>query len=150
MKKSSLQSVHALEIPTNALSLLVPSACVAEVGAVMAIKPLPGSPSWVLGVVGWRSRPVPVVSIEGLMGGKVMPAGSRSKIIILYPLPGRPASAFFGILAASEPQSRTIDSSALENSAELDNPFIAAALKLDRGVVGIPDFDALKKAFYPA
>jgi hypothetical protein len=84
------------------------------------------------------------------MGGKVMPPGARSKIIILYPLPGRPASDFFGILAASEPQSHTIDSSALENTAELDNPYIAAALKLERGVVGIPDFDAMKKVFYPA
>lgn len=150
MKETTLQPVHALEIPTSTLSLLLPSACIAEVSSVVPIAPIPRSPAWVLGVIGWRSKPVTVISMEALVSGGAAPTGRGSKIVILYPLPGRPANDFFGILASAEPQSHTIDSSMVGDSADLPgNPFIAAAIRLEHGVVGIPDLEALSRAFYP-
>ena len=146
----TLQPVHTLEIPTQTLSLLIPSACIAEVCSVIPVKPLPHSPHWVLGVIGWRSRPVTVISVEALVSGGKAPRGVQSKIVILYPLPGRMATDFFGIMASGEPQSHTIDNSMLADSVDLPgNPFVAAAIRLERGVAGIPDFEALKRMFYP-
>jgi chemotaxis signal transduction protein len=150
MKETKHSPIHALEIPTGMLPLLVPSACVAEVATLVPIESVPRSPAWMMGVVGWRSKPVSVVSIEVLMGGTPGKIGARSKIIVFYPLPGRPPTDFFGIVAASDPQSRTVDSTVVADTKDITpNAFIASYVRLERGIVGIPDFDALKRAFYP-
>ena len=62
--------VHALEISTDNLPLLLPSACLAEVVALPRLTHVPQAPPWLLGVFGWRLRPVPVVSYDMLAGGE--------------------------------------------------------------------------------
>ncbi len=146
----TLQPVHALEIPMQTLSLLVPSACIAEVTSVVPITPLPRSPAWVLGVIGWRSRPVTMISMEALISGGAAPVVQGKKMVILYPLPGHASIDFFGFLTSAEPQSHTIDSAMAAESADLPgNPFFAAAIRLERGVAGIPDYEALGRVLYP-
>ena len=147
---ATLQPVHALEIPMRTLSLLVPSACIAEVSSIVPITRVPRSPAWVLGVVGWRSRPVTILSMEAPISGGAPPPVKATKMVILYPLPGRASTDFFGFLTSAEPQSHTIDSAMAADSADLPgNPFFAAAIRLERGVAGIPDFEALGRALYP-
>lgn len=147
---ATLQPVHALEIPMRTLSLLVPSACIAEVSSIVPITRVPRSPPWVLGVIGWRSRPVTIISMEALMSGGAPPSVKATKMVILYPLPGRASTDFFGFLTSAEPQSHTIDSAMAADSADLPgNPYLAAAIRLERGVAGIPDFEALGRALYP-
>ena len=148
--QAALQPVHALEMPMHTLTLLVPSACIAEVSSVVPITRLPRSPVWVLGVVGWRSRPVTIISMEALVSGGKPPTGKGTKMVILYPLPGRALTDFFGFVTSAEPQSHTIDSAMAAESADLTgNPYLAAAIRLERGVAGIPDFEALGRALYP-
>ena len=150
MTEVALQPVHALEIPMQTLSLLVPSACIAEVTSVVRITRLPRSPAWVLGVIGWRSRPVTMISMEALISGGAPPAVQGKKMVILYPLPGRALIDFFGFVTSAEPQSHTIDSAMAADSADLPgNPFFAAAIRLERGVAGIPDFEAIARTLYP-
>ncbi len=150
MTEVALQPVHALEIPMQTLSLLVPSACIAEVTSVLPITRLPRSPAWVLGVIGWRSRPVTIISMDALVSSSAPPPVPGVKMVILYPLPGRASTDFFGFVAAAEPQSHTIDSAMAADSADLPgNPFFAAAIRLARGVAGIPDYEALGRALYP-
>ncbi len=163
MSSVDLQPVHALEVPTRAVSLLVPSACVAEVVSPTALVSVPLSPEWVVGVMGWRLRPVPVISIEHLMGRGSSASGmeradarlearrrNAGKIVVFYPLPGRKPWEFFGIIAAAEPQSRVVDSNALAESVDVPgNIYIASALRLGDSILSIPDMDALSAAFYP-
>ena len=68
--------VHALEVPTDNLPLLLPSACMAEVVALPRLARVPHAPSWLLGVLGWRLRPVPVISYDILVGEQ----GSRAAL----------------------------------------------------------------------
>ena len=102
MSSVELQPVHALEVPTRVLPLLVPSACVAEVVSQTVLAPVPLSAEWVVGVMGWRMRPLPVISIEILMGRGASAAGidhadtrletrrrNTGKVVVFYPLPGR-------------------------------------------------------------
>jgi len=82
------------------------------------------------------------------------PIGTRrrnaGKVVVFYPLPGRQPWEFFGIIAAAEPQSRVVDSTALASTADVpDSVFIASALRLGDSVLGIPDMDALAAALYP-
>ena len=144
------EPVHALEVPTDNLPLLLPSACMAEVVALPALTRVPQAPPWLLGVIGWRLRPVPVISYDMLLGGEWHTPGARARIVVLYPLPGRQAWEFVGILSVSEPQSRIIDGGVAPAALEDSFHYIAAALKFDERTVGVPDFAALAKVLYPS
>ena len=143
------EPVHALEVPTDNLPLLLPSACMDEVVALPDLAPIPQAPPWLLGVLGWRLRPVPVISYDMLMGGEWHTPGARARIVVLYPLPGRQPWEFVGILSTSEPQSRIIDGGVAPAALEEGFRYIAAALKFDERTVGVPDFAALAKVLYP-
>lgn len=150
MSNASKDSVHALEIPNHTMPLLLPSACMAEVVALTRLTRVPHAPPWVLGVLGWRLRPVPVISYDILATGEGYTPGPRSRVVVLYPLPGREPWEFLGIQASAEPQSRQIDSSAMAVAVEDSFPCIATALRIDDRLLGIPDFDALARMMYPA
>jgi chemotaxis signal transduction protein len=150
MAKVAAHTVHALEIPTAAMNLLLPSACVAEVVPAIGLAPVPFSESWVMGLASWRLRPVPVVSMEVLMGKPAPAMGARSRMVVLYPLPGRKPTEFIGILAAGEPMSRVIDASAIAMKPAGGNPpGIALCTRVGERELAIPDYDLLKKLFYP-
>lgn len=152
MRRQSAERLHVLEIPLTGLSLLLPSANIAEVVGQSELTPVPFAPPWLIGVVGWRTLAIPIVAPETLLGGRagaVMPA---SKIVILYPLAGRRDWEFVGILSASEPRPRAIEGAGLVTAEAADLPntaYIAAGFKVDGRLLAIPDLEALKKAFYP-
>ncbi len=149
---SANDRIHSLEIPLQGVTLLVPSAAIAEVTNPTALHPVPGAPPWLLGVMGWRAQPVPVVSFEGLIGQSMPSVSAGSKIVIFYPLPGPRDWEFYGILSLAEPRPQPITSDSLEaeDPARLpDTPFIAAGVRVKGRLLFIPDFDALRQAFYP-
>lgn len=149
MKPVIQDRIHTLIIPLANSSLLVPSALIAEVVNVAELSPVPLSEKWMLGLLNWRARPVPVVSFDFLMGAGLQLAGPRSKIVVFYPLPGRKPWEFFGALTSGEPQPRSFsDAAALNNTLENDNPYAAVTIRLEASVVCIPDLDALRAVFY--
>lgn len=144
------ERIHTLEIPLSGGSLLVPSAAVAEVMNPLPLIPVPGAPPWVLGAMGWRSHPVPVVSFEGLLGQPVPGITSLSKLVVFYPLAGPRNWEFYALLAAFEPRPQPVANIEAEDPARLpDTPFIAAGVKVKDRVLFIPDFEGLRSAFYP-
>jgi chemosensory pili system protein ChpC len=146
------QSIHLIEIPTDKLPLLVPSATIAEVINVGELSPLPLAQPWALGVTGWRTKVVIVVSFEALLAGTITTPRPRSKIIVFYPLPGANDGDFFGVLSTREPQPHVIDNNTdlVPNAAgAVESDYIAATVKLREKTLLIPDMDALKAMFYP-
>lgn len=142
--------IHTLVLPLSAYSLLIPSALIAEVVNVVELGSLPLAPPWQRGLMNWRSRPVPVISFDHLLGNGTPPVTPRSKIVVFYPLEGRNPWEFFGIVSSAEPQPRTFhDAEALANVVENNSPYIAMAIQLDKLQVGIPDLAALKDLFFP-
>jgi len=140
--------VHALLLPVGDRYLLVPSALVAEVGLLSDIVPLPLSPSFVLGVMNWRSRPVPLCDLARFWGSPLTP-GAKSRAVVFYPLPGRKPHEFFALLTSSEPQSRTIDTpGVLLTDEDAVHPYLAVSLDIDGKRVGIPDLPSLTELFY--
>src|SRR5688500_5074016 len=128
MARQAGDQIHALAIPTRAGSLLVPSATIAEVVNVSALTPLPLSPGWVMGAIGWRSLAVTVVSFEALLGGAATAPVAGSKVVVFYPLAGRPQTEFFAVLSSAEPRPQPLDNSAISVSPNelLQSPFVAA------------------------
>jgi len=143
--------LHALEVPLEGMTLLVPSASVAEVVNPSSLTAVPFSEPWLLGVVGWRTLAVPVVSFEALLGAPVPAGHAGGKILIFYPMNGRKDWEFYGVLATAEPRPQALDGSQpVVSEAELPNSsYIASGLKIANHSMFIPDLDALKKAFYP-
>ena len=140
--------VHALLLPVCDRYLLVPSALVAEVGVVEALTPLPLSAPWVQGVMSWRSQPFVVCDLGRFWGPPAI-VGPKSRVAVLYPLPGRAPTEFFAILTNAEPQSRTIETpSVLLTDEDAVHPYIAVSLDIDGKRAGIPDLAGLKELFY--
>ncbi len=149
MKPAAHNPVHALEVPNHALPLLIPSACMAEVVPCTDLATVPQAPTWLFGVLGWRMRPVPVISYEALAGGDPVAPGPRSRVVVLYPLPGREPWEFLGVVSSSEPQSRLITADAAPVAVQDAYPCIAGGLRFNDRIVGIPDFAALARMLYP-
>lgn len=140
--------IHGLLLPVGDRFLLVPSALVAEISVLTKLTPLPLSPNWVLGVMSWRSRPVPVCDLARFWGPPVTP-GEKSRLVVFYPLPGRKPTEFFALITSAEPQPRTVDTPAiLLTDDDAVHPYLAVSLDLDAKRAGIPDIEALKGLFY--
>jgi len=151
MARAPRDQIHALAIPTRVGALLVPSATIAEVVNVPALTPIPLAPAWLLGAIGWRTLAVPVISIDALFGKAPVLPGTLSKAVVFYPLSGRFQWEYFALLSSAEPRPQPVDASAVSMAAsELpSSPYVAAGVKIGGQPLWIPDFEALKQAFYP-
>lgn len=150
MRSQVQERIHTLTIPLMDFALLVPSALVAEVVHAAELVSIPYSENWVLGLLSWRARPVPIISFDSLLGADLYVPNVQSKIVIFYPLPKRKAWDFFGVMTTGEPQPQTFsDPRELKTTAENASPYLAATVRLERGVTGIPDMEALRRLFYP-
>jgi len=152
VNRPATERIHTVEIPITGMSLLVPSASIAEVANVPVLTPVPFSANWLLGALPWRQQALPVVSYEALIGQPPSTVGTGSKVVVFYPLGGRKEWEFFGLLSAFEPRPHAVDTNN-SNAADPDDlpasPFIAGGIKLADRIMAIPNMDALKQAFYP-
>lgn len=152
MKKSGTgPRLHSLEVPLEGSTLLVPSAAVAEVINMQNLAPVPFGQPWLHGAIGWRTLAVPVISFETLLGASARAASASGKLVIFYPLAGRKDWEFFAMFATGEPRPQLLDGSqpVAESSQLPSSPYIAAGLKVDGRLMLIPDFEQMKKVFYP-
>ncbi len=144
--------MHLLEIPLSRFPLLVPSATIAEVVSLTPLATVPCGPAWVLGALGWRNQAVPVISFEALLAGTSPERGSRDKVVVFYPLPGRSDTEFFGVVSVREPQPHLIvegNELVASRAGAVESPYVGATVNLGAATLLIPDFEALKTVFYP-
>lgn len=101
---AATEELYSLLIPLADDRLIVPRACVAEVVRFTAPEKEPGAHDWMMGVVNWSGRQLPVVSFEGALGkDKPVPTG-RTRIVVFYASTGQLKSGFFGVLTQGFPQ----------------------------------------------
>jgi len=101
---SENEELYSLLIPLAEERLIVPRACVAEVVRFSAPEKEAGSHDWMMGIVNWSGRQLPVVSFEGALGKeKPVPTG-RTRIVVFYAGAGKLKSGFFGVLTQGFPQ----------------------------------------------
>lgn len=145
-----MAGVQAVIVPTGIAALVVPSATVAEiVSNPPDVKPLPAVEPWVTGYFRWRNYPVTLVSFERLAAGWETVRFHR--VCVFYPLPGREPFDYFALGMSGEPRSLEIPDSAgaVSIPAPAASRFAAGAVTLDDRTLVIPDFEAMKAAFYP-
>ena len=98
------EELYSLLIPLAEDRLIVPSACVAEVVRFTAPEKEAGAHDWMMGVVTWNGRELPVVSFEGALGKEKPAATGRTRIVVFYASSGALKSGFFGVLTQGFPQ----------------------------------------------
>ena len=98
------EELYSLLIPLSEDRLIVPRACVAEVVRFTAPEKEAGAHDWMMGIVNWSGRQLPVVSFEGALGKEKPVATGRTRIVVFYSSTGQLKSGYFGILTQGFPQ----------------------------------------------
>ena len=102
-EEAVVSEVRCVLIPLRASRLLLPNVVVAEVMNYQKPESRENTPDWFMGVMAWRGTSVPVVSIEGLMGGTVAEPGYRGRTIVTNTLNGNKAIPHIGLVSKSIP-----------------------------------------------
>lgn len=98
------EELYSLLIPLADDRLIVPRACVAEVVRFTSPEKEAGAHDWMMGMVSWNGRDIPVVSFEGALGKDKPAATGRTRIVVFYASTGQLKPGFFGVLTQGFPQ----------------------------------------------
>lgn len=98
------EELYSLLIPLADDRLIVPRACVAEVVRFTSPEKEAGAHDWMMGMVSWNGRDIPVVSFEGALGKDKPAATGRTRIVVFYTSTGQLKPGFFGVLTQGFPQ----------------------------------------------
>ena len=98
------EELYSLLVPLAEDRLIVPRACVAEVVRYSKPTELPGSGDWMLGMVNWNGRELPVISFEGTIGKEIPALTGRTRVVVFYSSTGTLKSGFFGVITQGFPQ----------------------------------------------
>jgi chemosensory pili system protein ChpC len=147
MSQVEVREVRCVLIPLATSRLLLPNAVVAEVMDYQAPVPRDRMPDWYLGDLVWRGTSVPMVSIEGMLGGSVGVPGQRSRTLVLNTLNGNHELTHIGMIAQALP---TLVRVTLENleSAKIRSdlgPLIDQPVTVNNSLALIPDLDVLER-----
>ncbi len=137
--------VHCMLLPTEPVSLLVPSACIAEVIASPVLEGLVNEAEYLAGVMVWHEQRIPVISWEALHPGAVPDTERRAKAAVMNPMPGTAGSGYWAIHCYGDIQAAAIHqhTASCESPAGLDERYIAMTVKLGDELAVIPDMGAL-------
>lgn len=139
--------IYCLLVPLAEGRLLIPRTCVAEVVGYQVPGEMGGAPPWYLGVVSWNGRQLPLVSFEGLCGQPIVPASSRTRIVLLHALGSRLDAGTFGLVSQGFPQLLRINADVIRPDL-LPNqmerwPVLCRARMLNDAPL-IPDFERIE------
>ncbi len=140
-------SVRSQIIPISGGHLVLPNTAVAEVIVYSEPAPVADGPEWLLGLLNWRERDVPLLSFEALSGQPKPAAPLRAKIVVLNALGGNPDLNFFAVLVHGIPQLANIDErriTAIDYTPDADS-VIASRVVVDGETAVIPDLDAIEQ-----
>lgn len=139
--------VRSFTLPLNNLALLVPSTVVAEVLDYRESEPAPHMPEWLLGMLSWRGRNVPLFCFEKLLGQEQAPRREGARYVICNTLNGSNRIPFFGIQIEGMPQLRMVTNDMLTMDSESadEQTAVQAYLRLQGERVILPDFDEIEE-----
>ena len=141
---NSGERVRSLWVPLREMNLLLPNKAVAEIGSYRAPRAMPDTPKWLLGMVTWREREIPVISLESVCGlaGPSSPVFSRLMIVNSV-RPGSPVE-YYGIVTAGLPRLIQFGSDTADRVEVCDGEGLHSVAHVGDELAGIPDLDCLQ------
>ncbi|MEM7765557.1 MAG: chemotaxis protein CheW [Pseudomonadota bacterium] len=99
-----VEELYSLLVPLADDRLIVPRACVAEVVRLSRPEPVAGGPDWLVGMLDWNGRSVPVVSFEAMLGRGLAESSARTRVVVFYAVNNDLKGGFYGVLTQGFPQ----------------------------------------------
>jgi len=140
------REIRGVMIPVTGGRVLLPNATVAEVITYTIPEPVPGSPPWLLGRLGWRGWRLPLFSFPMLAGHVSEESTRNARVTVLKSLGGGSKMPFLAMLAQGFPRLTTITSELLittGDNSELGAGVHSEVLVHDDHAV-IPDLGAIE------
>lgn len=139
-------AVYSLLIPLDGYTLLLPNTAVAEVLSYQRPDAALAAPEWLLGMLLWRERRIPMISFEAASGGRPARPHRRSRIVVLNTLSGNPDMPYIAVLTQGIPQLRALGENAVEREEGEASASVACRVRLGgREPALIPDLDELER-----
>jgi chemosensory pili system protein ChpC len=142
------EELYSLLVPLANDRLIVPRACVAEVVRFSKPEQESGAHDWMLGIVNWNGRQLPVVSFEGSIGKDVPAATGRTRIVVFASTTGKLRSGYFGLITQGFPQLVRVNRDVLKLDATEGWPEgapILCRVKMINEYPLIPDLEKLER-----
>ncbi len=140
-------SVRSLLIPLSGMTLILPNTAVAEVADYQPPHRSPDAPGWLLGIMPWRGRSVPLLAFEHFVGLSPGVGGVHARAVICNTLNGNAHMPFIAVLAQGIPRLQEVKAEALEEveKGEGDAMAVAARVRIAGQEGVIPDLDVLER-----
>ena len=140
-------SVRSLLIPLSGMMLVLPNTAVAEVADYQEPHRTPDAPGWLLGIMPWRGRAVPLLAFEQFVGLSAGAGGVHARAVICNTLNGNSHMPFIAVLAQGIPRLLEVKADMLElgEKGEGDSMAVAARVQLAGQEGVIPDLDVLER-----
>ncbi len=139
--------VRSFTLPLNQMKLLLPSTLIAEVLEYKEVEPAGHMPEWLLGMLQWRGRSVPLFSMEKLLGQEQANRSERTRHVVCNTLSGSPRIPFLAIQIEGMPQLHMVTNEMLAEDKEVmeKQPGVQGRFQLQGEKVLVPDLDAMEK-----
>jgi len=139
-------TVRCLVLPLHGLSLLVPNTIVAEVIDYKPSESAGHMPEWMVGMLSWRGRNVPVVSFERLLGQEAATYHEGRRYVVCNTLNANSRMPFIALEVQGIPHLTMVSNVMLEEDPEKrSEPAILASLRLSEESVIVPNIDVMEK-----
>ena len=138
-------TIHCMMIPAEKETLLLPTSVSMEVIDFTQPSPMEGAPPWLLGLLEWNNRQVPVFSFDALINGsEVGKVDRRSKIMILKSLADTGRVPYIGLLMEDLPRPVEIDDKDLAQTGDDKKSLgVFSRVTFEETEAIIPDMDRL-------
>ena len=145
-QRKQFEAVHSLLLPINKELLLLPNAAVAEVIAFVQPEAINDAPEWLLGIMNWRERRIPLISFESISDGEIGSVHKNCRIAILNTLNGSDRVPYIGVLTQGLPSLQVVRPSSIQYTDKPTEPrqSIKAYVNLNGVAAVIPDIDDLE------
>jgi chemosensory pili system protein ChpC len=146
-QRKQFETVHSLLLPINKEILLLPNAAVAEVVAYSDPETINDAPSWLLGMLNWRDRRIPLISFESISDGEPGTTHKNCRIAILNTLNGNNNVPYVAVLMQGLPSLQVVRPNSIQYTDKPATPrqSIKAYVNLNGVAAIIPDIDDLEK-----
>jgi chemosensory pili system protein ChpC len=140
-------TVRSLIVPLNGTTLVLPNTAVAEVSDYKTPQPIADAPAWLLGMMLWRGRSIPLLACEPLLGGSAGVGGVHARAVVCNTLNGNSQLPFIAVLSQGIPRLQELKSDTVEvvAAADDDSAVVAARLLLGGREAVIPDLDVMER-----
>jgi chemosensory pili system protein ChpC len=138
------EKIRSLWVPLRGLNLLLPSAAVAEIGSYRVPRACTGVPEWFLGMVKWREREIPVISLESLCG---LPRSANpvfSRLMIVNPVRAGSTVASFAVVTAGLPGLIQLGNDMVDEVNTYVKDGLKCMVRIGSEEAAIPDLDYLQ------